>query len=174
MHIATRNMLIAIFFCNKRIVLKLSHLEEKNLYCIAICILHVTICILQLKYCSMHIARKKLETSSPNEQTWSNTFTAPLVSETDQNRNEYAYWDTQYAYCEKTFAIYFCNMSSMKMTRLNQRTNCASRFTITSLAGLLSPPKCNNFFWVDTSVKPHSVLTKSPNGFFDSILSIHR
>jgi hypothetical protein len=29
---------------------------------------------LQLKYCSMHIASKKLKILSSNEQTWSNTF----------------------------------------------------------------------------------------------------
>jgi hypothetical protein len=28
-------------------------------------------------------------------------------------------------------------------------------------------------YFPGTSVKPHSVLTKIPNGFFDSILSIH-
>jgi hypothetical protein len=31
-----------------------------------------------IKNCSMHIAIKKTETSSPNEQTWSNTFQGTL------------------------------------------------------------------------------------------------
>ena len=38
-------------------------------------------CVLQHAYCD-----KKLETLSPNEQIWSNTFHCTLVSETDQNR----------------------------------------------------------------------------------------
>jgi hypothetical protein len=40
-------------------------------------ILQVAICILQF-YCIMHIAIKILENSSPNEQTWSNTFHGTL------------------------------------------------------------------------------------------------
>ena len=58
-----------------------SDLEQKNLYCIAICILHAY-CTSQYAYCdkncSMHIAIKKSETSSPQKQTRSNTFHGTL------------------------------------------------------------------------------------------------
>jgi hypothetical protein len=74
MHIATRNMLIAkknpqytystktISFRRKKNVLHCNmYIARRNMH-------------IANKYRSMHIARKKLEISSPNEQTWPNTF----------------------------------------------------------------------------------------------------